>query len=292
MKAYTENLHQELLSKLEELDKNYDPQNLTDSRLHLVVTVIERIKQKLLNYEFESEEEEMDYFKCTLPETLSLYIFYSVKMDWDRILQQGVKESQNEFIAGLLAEAETFRKGNREFFEYCRDGNSERDRFYFLRKHTNYRERPYRLTSITDPHSPTAYCGIKAQFIAHVKLENEMYRLSTIKKLDDPVPLTEEDPLLWTGSKIGLIEVLNAWRFMGAFDHGKASMKKITRCFEKLFGIDLGNYSKQFQEIMTRKTGIINYLHKMIDALQKAIDDIEQEHVRRKRPPNGGLQQG
>ena len=85
MKLFTEKLHDELLAKLEELNRNYNPQYLTDPRLHTISKVIDQIKEKLKTYQFKKTEDEVYYFKNVLPETLALYIYYIDKIDWERI---------------------------------------------------------------------------------------------------------------------------------------------------------------------------------------------------------------
>ncbi|HET6993042.1 MAG TPA: hypothetical protein VFJ43_17040, partial [Bacteroidia bacterium] len=67
MKAYTEKLHKELLSKLETLDRNYDPQNLSDPRLGLISKTIDLIKEKLKTHAFSGTKEEVQFFKFVLP---------------------------------------------------------------------------------------------------------------------------------------------------------------------------------------------------------------------------------
>jgi hypothetical protein len=46
MKAYTEKLYRVLLSGLDKLNEQYDPQNLSDPRLGLIIETIDQIQEK------------------------------------------------------------------------------------------------------------------------------------------------------------------------------------------------------------------------------------------------------
>ena len=94
MIIFTQKSHEELISKLEELDRNYSPQSLEDQRLDLIITALEKIKKKLKSHQFASEKDEIHYFKSVLPETLSLHIYYTHVMEWDRMRKAGLRESQ------------------------------------------------------------------------------------------------------------------------------------------------------------------------------------------------------
>ncbi len=52
------------------------------------------------------------------------------------------------------------------------------------------------------------------------------------------------DRLEWTFSKVALTELIYALKAAGVFNHGNADLKTIARHFEKVFGVDLGNYYK------------------------------------------------
>jgi hypothetical protein len=279
MTDFTQQLHDELLLTLEDLDLNYDPAIMVDERLKLIVTFIDQIKQKLKRYQFASEEDEIHFFKSVLPLTLSLHIYYCDKIELDRIEQRGSPKSRYEFYDQLFTKTETFRKNNKEFFEYCRDGKTGLDRFYFLRRSPKNIERPYQLVSIIDPDSPPFHCGMVAAFLAHMKLEQEMHLIITGKK-NEAIPLKpSESGLKWTDKQISLIEIGYALKEQGSFNDGEADLTEIFDCFEKVFDVDLGNTSRLFQDILSRKTGYTNFLDLLIRKLRKRIDDIEDENL-------------
>ncbi|HEY8734041.1 MAG TPA: RteC domain-containing protein, partial [Puia sp.] len=287
MKSYTENLHNEILFKLDELDRNYNPQVLVDARLGIIADMIDQIKEELKSHQFTCKEDEVYYFKYILPSTLALYIYYSDKIQWDRIIRQGSPECQYKFIDRIYSQAETFRKDNHSFYVYYRDGKTELDNFYFLRNSPVNRETEYPVSRIIDPSSPPLHCGMLAMLIAYTRLEQEL-KLSISYNSEKSAPnVPEEDVLQWTGTKAGATELIYGLKRSGFINNGNVSLKRIKIWFEKTFNIDLGNTSKQFQELQRRKMSTGSIFDKLKEAFNKAIEEIEQEWLRKKRPPSG-----
>jgi hypothetical protein len=289
MKVFTEKMHKELLSKLDELDRNYDPQNLTDPRLNLITAVIDQIKEKLKNYHFENEEDEIYYFKKVLPETMALHIYYSDKIEWDRINRQGSPECSYKITDRIYLQAENFRKDHKDIYEYNRDEKSYLDKIYFLRISPLNTESKYQLRQIIDPSSPPVHCELLAINIAYSRLEHEMKMSLNENQNKSSLNSSNEEYLPWTGTKASATELLYALKRSGLIDNGNASLNKMKKWFEKAFSIDLGNVSKKFQDIQSRKMDNISVFDKLKEAFKKAIDEIDEEYFRKNRPPSGSL---
>jgi hypothetical protein len=287
MKAFTEKLHNELLSKLNELDRNYDPLMLTDPRLSIITGTIDQIKEKLKTHHFENEEDEIHYFKKVLPETMALYIYYSDKIEWDHINRQGSPECSYRFTDRIYLQAENFRKEYKGIYEYNRDEKSHLDKIYFLRKSPINSECKYQLGQIIDPSSPPIHCELLSMNIAYSRLEHEM-KMSLKENTDKNAPINlNEDNLSWTGTKASATELLYGLKRSGLINNGNVSQKKMTMWFEKTFSIDLGNTSKVFQEIQSRKMDNLSVFDKLKEAFKKAIDEIDEEYFRKNRPSSG-----
>ncbi len=268
---------------------NYNSENLTDPRLNLITTVIDQIKEKLKNYYFKNEEDEVCYFKKVLPEALALYIYYSDKIEWDRINRQGSPECSYKMTDRIYLQAENFRKDHKDICEYNRDEKSHLDKIYFLRTSPLNTESKYQLRQIIDPSSPPVHCEMLAMNIAYSRLEHEM-KMSLKENMDKASPaFFNEDYLPWTGTKASATELLYGLRRSGLIDNGNASLNKMKKWFEKSFSIDLGNITKVFQDIQSRKMNNNSVFDKLKEAFKKAIDEIDEEYFRKNRPPSGSL---
>jgi RteC protein len=273
MKAFTENLHKELLSKLDELERNYNPQNLTDSRLHLITTAIDKIKEKLKTCQFKCTEDEIHYFKIVLPKTLALYIYYSDKIEWDRVTRMGSLKCNYKVGDRIFSQAENFRERHFQFNEYYRDGKTHLDYLYFLRKSPINRETKYQVRQIIDPSSPPLHCELLATLIAYNRLENELKEIIAEESESLSPMKSGKEKLGWTGKQIDLIELGYGLYEMGSFNNGNASRKDIFDYFEEVFDVDLGNTSSLFQDIVQRKTGSTTFLDSMRKKLLQRIDE-------------------
>jgi hypothetical protein len=273
MKVFTEKLHNELLSKLDELDRNYNPQNLTDSRLYLIGTAIDKIKEKLKTWQFKCTEDEIHYFKNVFPKTLALYIYYSDKIEWDRINLQGSLECRYKLSDRLFLQAENFREENKVIYEYNRDERTDLDNLYFLRNSPLSRESGYQLINIIDSSSPPVHCKLIAMNIAYSRIENELKMIITEEQGKSSIIKSGKLILNWTGKQIDLIELGYGLFETGSFNNGNASRKDIFDYFEEVFDVDLGNTSSLFQDIVQRKTGSTTFLDIMRKKLLQRIDE-------------------
>ena len=274
MKSYTEKQHAELLVELEELDRIYDPMIINDPRLFLITEAIDQIKQKLTKYSFKNDEEEVYYFKHILPKTLSLYFYYKDKMDWDCIAVVGRDHARYTYHDRIFSQAENFRTDNKTFCDYCRDGKSELDYFYFSRKSHANREISYDVRQITDASAPPIHTELLAKYIAYTRLEFESKKI--IEGYDKSLPPINSTVtrLKWTGKNIELNELGNALFETGSFNDGKATKKEIFDYLGKVFEVKLGNHNRVFHDVINRKGSSTAFLDLLKEKLIARIDEM------------------
>lgn len=115
-------------------------------------------------------------------------------------------------------------------------------------------------------------------------LQEILFRVTAIEMQLHAVPpsdneiYTEDDlpSINWTASKTDLIELIYGLYANRTFNHGKITIKTITRFFETSLGMKLGNTSLRFQEILRRKESIafIDQLRNSLGAYIERIDDM------------------
>ncbi|MDP4251438.1 MAG: RteC domain-containing protein [Bacteroidota bacterium] len=79
----------------------------------------------------------------------------------------------------------------------------------------------------------------------------------------------------WTGSKVGLTEVIYAFTALGTFNNGNAGVKMISNYLENVFFVNLGNTSATFQDIRNRKTGNTKFIDSMKEGVELWIDRLD-----------------
>jgi hypothetical protein len=284
MQTFTQHLHEELLLNLNKLEENHQSEKfISHRRIEMIIKTINLILKKLVDYCFETEKEEIHFYKFVLPPVISLTIYYAGKTEWESVERLGTLRARHDFIEQQLKKINDFFRDNDEFFKYYRSGMTNLDRYYFLPKKQLVHENPDLLSSLMDPSFCTIYCLKIAIFLGYVRLEkdlldsmnrNEENPVFSSPVIEDAQQIAHRDKLVWTFPKIALIELIYALKTAGAFNQGKADLKRIVGYFERVFSINLGNYSRSYQEIVTRKTGFTIFLDLLKEKMQLAIDRI------------------
>jgi len=220
MNHFTQQLYEELMVKLED----------SDQRLNLIREAIDQIKQKIKTYQFAKEEEEIDFFKNTLPLFLSQFIYYSEKAAIACSERIGTEKSRVEYLDLLFQKIDYFFKANEEFFNYCRFDNTKFDRYYFLRNSYLYNEHLDLPVFLMDSSFCTIYSWKLATIIAYSRLEKEIrFNFQGKKELaDSNFNDTDSDDItkcVWTDPKMGLVELIYSFQQQGSFNNGKADIK-------------------------------------------------------------------
>ncbi len=140
-----------------------------------------------------------------------------------------------------------------------------------------------RVAIVITPFIDKTFCtehSYKAALInANEKLSE--YLRGALRVIDLPESsLQELSSLQWTDSKSGLIELIYALQEKGSFNNGKATLKEITNYFERIFSVELGNTSRTFQVILSRKMDYANFLEKLKKKFLERIDRNESRHIK------------
>ena len=279
MKEYTEKLLEELTVRLAELDRQYDSSDICDPRMRLICSTMAQVSEKLKNYEFSADSEEIEFFKQVLPKLFAMHIYYQERVEWDKISSFPSLKQVYHFAERIFSQAEKFRECNQAFYEYCRDGKTELDDLYFLRKSALNRSDRSIANYFIVPDSPPLHCELRARLITYAKLEWELKR-SIEGGLEDSVPSRYgKQKLRWTGKKTDIVELGYVLKESGALNNGEATLTEIFEFLGEGFGVNIGNWSSLFQDILRRKGGYTNFLDASIKKFQKRIDEIENGHI-------------
>jgi len=237
---------------------------------------IDLLKKYVSTNSFNNKEEEILFFKFIKPKFYSKLIYYLKVFKIESRRPIGSDVTEKIYLMRGLDKLSLFFETNLSFYEYYRTGATFMDEKYFLR---GSKETSPILDSMcldADPNFATRYDYKVAKIIA-----NDMLRDYLNKEIEKQnIKHTEQTPehsknlLKWTDSKTALIELSYALKYAGSFNNGHATVKQITECFEKTFDVELGNTSKALQEILSRKSGYTNFLHKLDTKLVQYIESI------------------
>ena len=274
------NLYKELTQELTKIKEETVLKKLQES-----VRISRKFARKLRDYvsplAFEDKESEIRFFKHTKPQFFAHLYFCSEVYYIELKKPIGSIEFQKQFFRSELDKiAADFTKYN-DIHKYLRSEATFQDDQYFLRgSQTMFG--PDKIVEEADPRFSTGYDFLVASYWANEKIADYLN-----KKLDDlgksvtSIDILAEVPkITWTDSKTAFIELAYAFKAKGSFNNGKATLKEITDYLQEVFKIQISNPTRDFQDILRRKTGYTNYIDSLKESYLRYIDAIEDRHFK------------
>lgn len=224
----------------------------------------------LKNYQFESEAQEIHFFKEIKPSLVSKLIYFKCILKIETLMPFE-KDKKIKFLNKQLNEIRRFYKSNNVFNFYYRSKETNWDAMFFTRC-----ERINHI--LTEPHLvnfdreiSTSHDFIMAQFIAndmlYIYIEN---RINEINKSCTLEEIKIQSNLKWTASKIDLTELIYALYKSNSLNNGNADLKEITSTFEKIFNVEIGeNISRKIIDIKNRKIERTKFLNTLVMTIEE-----------------------
>ncbi len=205
---------------------------------------------------FDNQEQEIDFFRNTLPG------FYSLKMFYDEIyfiesrMPMGGYKKLTNFYQSEIEIIERFFEKHSFFFGYYKMGATDLDQSFFIQ---DFMKDSVLLLGLSEVESntctPVSYLFAKfnafEQLILTLKhrmmeqVEGNINFRNTVKSLDK---------LVWTGEVINLVELAFGIYHTKQLNNGSAGIGSICRWLGECFGVNLGVPSKRWSEIARRTT--------------------------------------
>ena len=133
MNDFYRQLYENLVQGIDECEKQHtDFRQHIECCFHICESTNQLVDKQLASATFRSEEEEIIFFKHIRPKFSSLVEFYSIIYRAELFLPEG-QNAKMQFWKNELQRAENFFDFNKEFYQYIKDGETFRDKEYFLR---------------------------------------------------------------------------------------------------------------------------------------------------------------
>lgn len=268
---FVDKLQKEIRQKIEQIeaeDKNILKKSLDAS--HVLGEGFDRLKEFIIAYRFQDEDEEILFFKEVKPKIFCHLIYYRKVYNIEMHRPVASVEAQKEYLKKKLDVIQDFNDKILDFYRYYRSGATYLDAAYFVRGQPDTEQYLETFYYERDPQFST-----NADFKVAKIMANDMvqaYLLSELELLDSYMqkPSVASFPkvkLTWTGSKTDLIELIYALDTEGCFNNGKIPLIQIAAYFESVFNIDLGNnVARNFYDMRIR-----NHPTPFIDRLREEI---------------------
>lgn len=256
-----------------------DPLKLAEKAIESISSTLGKIKNLVIEASFQTQDDEIDFFKNTKPKILSKLIYYSSIYKIETKKPNGGEKIIRKYFNNELFKLKIFFDNNLEFYRYHRTGSTFLDNKFFVRgKHdlklnieTNYFDADHRFTTSHDNN----IAKIMANDLIKVYLEDELTKLDKIPA-KEKTHLNPKSQQTWTSSKVALIELIYALHSEGVFNNGTSDLKSVFEFFENTLKIELGQYHRTFLEIRVRKTNRTKFLDSLKETLINKMDSIEE----------------
>lgn len=280
MKLFAASLKADIDNKLKTIHlKTNNPIKATEYSIKLLVTALEKLKTSCLQHCFQNKTEEIEFFRDIKPVLAAELIYYNEIYTIQTNEPLGSKKSLRKYYTNELSKLENYFYENLAFYRYYYSNNRNLDNKYFIRgKH----DLQFTLDSFyfqADKRFSTSHDYKVAQILANEKIKK--YLQIEITKIDThlvPRTNTQFKPKKWTGSKVGLVELIYALQAEGVFNNGDAELKELINFFEQIFEVNLGQFNRVFLEIRTRKLERTLFLNKLKERLSVRMDEADNKY--------------
>ena len=277
--------YQKLLSEfegqLEALESgNGDILYKAEKGIVLVERCIRKLQKQIVGQDFETQADEIYFFKHVKPQIFSKLIYYIRLFSIESKRPRGKDVAQVKYLQQQIDKLQTFFNDNLEFYNYYRRGAMSMDEQYFVRGNRDLRMPLESFHFLIDDQFSTCQDGTVATIMAYdmliVYLRKEVDDLNNNMEPTKNTAMEKPSKLFWTGSKTDLIELLYALHTSKSINGGTVDIKEMASHFEYFYNVDLGNYYHTFIDIRSRKSSRTRFLERLIEMLNQRMESLEE----------------
>lgn len=220
---------------------------------HLASTYLTKLKEMVLNGSFESEEEEIAFFRETKPRFAHLLIYYTSLERIELARPEGSISHLKDYYDWELKGIKRFFNMNRHIYAYYRSGDRKLDTSLFVRGKEGPPSWLCKPPLDSDDRFSTAADFMFAKILAKEKLTRYLEHALQNPNTDLVEPHVQGEKMIWTGDSINLLENAYGWYHTGQVNNGKASIIDIVRILENALHVKIGRPYRRLTEIKQRK---------------------------------------
>ncbi|PZX57609.1 RteC protein [Algoriphagus ratkowskyi] len=249
-----------------------------ESAFHLVDMAMDEIKLFMDKYDFESEQEEIEFFKNHMSNFLKESVYFSELFNMESIKPSGPEKEIKKFYEKELISINEFLQNNQNLYNYLLMKKENQDRVFFLRSAQAPVYKPNLFWHTLDTRYCTVYTLYFARIMGTLALADYIHdQLRILKVYDNPYDSEKKRQLYWSGKKADLVELVYALKTSSAVNNGSASIAELATSIGELFGKELNDYYRTFLEIRSRKKSRTVFLDQCRENLEAYMDEFEEK---------------
>jgi len=271
---FTSRLKKEVDAEIEKIENskvNLMTKSLEASRV--LKKAYNELKTFVLSHTFQSEEEEILFFKEIKPRLCFRLIYYRKLYNIEMDRPTGT-DKQREYLIEKLNDINRYNHKRLDFIRYYRSGSSSFDSLYFLRGQADTEQYMETFSHEFDSDFSTN-CDFKvAKILANDMLSDYLER--EIETLNENNNITmgsfgfPATKLTWKGTKAELQEQILAWDSDGTF--GDIPFTQLHSYIQNVFNIQLDSHLSRVLDDLKTRLDPTPYLNKLKNALLRRMD--------------------
>lgn len=269
MIQFSSRLKKEIDTKIEQIEcSEISMINKSLKASRIFADAYNQLKIFILSYTFQSEEEEILFFKEIKPRLCFRLIYYRKLYNIEMDRPTGI-EKQREYLNDLLNSINRYNCKRLDFIRYYRSGSSIFDSLYFLRGQADTEQYMETFSHEFDPNFSTN-CDFKvAKILANDMLSDYLTReIEALSENNNLIMGSFGFPaikLTWKGTKAEFQEQILSWDSAATF--GEVPLTQLHCYIQNVFNIQVdSNLSRVIDDLKTRNTPT-PFIDKMKNAL-------------------------
>jgi hypothetical protein len=269
MIQFSSRLKKEIDTKIEQIEcSEISMINKSLKASRIFADAYNQLKIFILSYTFQSEEEEILFFKEIKPRLCFRLIYYRKLYNIEMDRPTGI-EKQREYLNDLLNSINRYNCKRLDFIRYYRSGSSIFDSLYFLRGQADTEQYMETFSHEFDPNFSTN-CDFKvAKILANDMLSDYLTReIEALSENNNLIMGSFGFPaikLTWKGTKAEFQEQILSWDSAATF--GEVPLTQLHCYMQNVFNIQVdSNLSRVIDDLKTRNTPT-PFIDKMKNAL-------------------------
>lgn len=256
-------------------DDDVDMVKVAEKSLMLIDESVRELKEMVSIHHFENIAEEVYFFKKLKPQFISKFIYYSTILDIESHLPNAGNKAIKKYYEAEQDKLKSFYIEQAEFYSYYRREATYLDHKIFVRNSYDLKMKLSFGYYNFDVSFTTSHDHLIARFLSSEQFDK--YLKKQLINLNNNAVSKTLSPLVWSSSKVGLIELVYALYQMRCFNGGNIELSEVIKFVEKSLDTDLGNFHKTIFEIRNRKQGPTKFLHLVSDHLHQHFRNTEGE---------------
>lgn len=254
-------------------DEEPDIVKVAEKCLIIIDSITRQVKNLVSDHVFEDIGEEVYFFKHMKPVFISKFIYYSSILELESRQPHAGKKTLKKFYENEQEKLKSFYEQHSEFYSYYRRDATYLDHKIFVRNSYDLKMKLSSGFYNFDLSFTTSHDHLISHFIA--TQDYEQYLKKQIASISEEAGNQPLSPLVWSGSKSGLVELVYGLYQMRCFNGGNIELSEVIKFVEKSLSLDLGNFHKTIFEIRNRKQGPTKFLQMINDNLIQHFNNMD-----------------